>query len=262
MATKKSTKQQVVEPTAPQPVAPDEWTGTDLFVGFPCYKTTNPVTAWCLVAMAKDYGDKIRMDMELGDAMIYHARNELAMRFLASGAKHLLFIDDDMIVPIGRPAFFRSMCRLPQDFPDRAAELNAAARLASHGLGVVGASYFARHANGRPVNSLMNDAEYGRRVSSFHDGVMECQWVGTGCMMIRREVFLDMQQQFPELAPEVDGAPWNFFHPDTDGGGEDIAFCRRAAKCGHQPHVDTMLHAQHVGYGVYGLHTSRLNSIM
>ncbi len=260
MATKKI-KRQEVESVA-QPPAQSEWTGSDLFVAFPCYKTTNPVTAWCLVAIAKDYGDKVRMDMVLGDAMIYHARNELAMRFLASDAKYLLFIDDDMIVPIGRPGFFKQMCRLPTDFPDEAAALSTAERLASHNLGVVGASYFGRQPNGRPINSLMNSPEYMKRVSSFSDGVMECDWIGTGCMMIKREVLLDMQQQFPELAPEVEGAPWNFFHPDTDGGGEDIAFCRRAAKCGHQPHVDTMLHAQHVGYGIYGLHTSRLNDIM
>jgi len=51
-----------------------EWLGRDLFVGFPCYKQTNPVTAWCLLAMALDIGkDKIRFDMEIGDAMIYHA---------------------------------------------------------------------------------------------------------------------------------------------------------------------------------------------
>jgi hypothetical protein len=253
MATKKSQKPQVDS----QPVADDEWTGTDLFIGFPCYKTTNPVTAWCLVAMAKDFGDKARMDMVLGDAMIYHARNELAMRFLASEAKYLLFIDDDMIIPVGRPAFFKTMCRLPEDYPDSSAELNTAQRLASHGHGLVGATYFARHPNGRPINSLMNDPEYLRRAASFHDGTMECKWIGTGCMLIKREVFLDMQREFPELAPEIDGAPWNFFHPDTDGG-EDVAFCRRAAKCGHQPHVDTMLHAAHVGYGIYGLHTSRI----
>ena len=60
-----------------------EFGGRDIMVGFPCYKTTNPVTAFALVAMALDFGrDKIRFDMSIGDAMIYHSRNMIAHKFL------------------------------------------------------------------------------------------------------------------------------------------------------------------------------------
>jgi len=244
------------------PAAKSEWVGTDVFIGFPCYKTTNPVTAWCLVAMAKDFGDRVRMDMEIGDAMIYHARNRLAQRFLESSANWLLFIDDDMIVPIGRPDFFRDMARLPSDYPEAPAALNTVTRLLSHNQMLVGATYFARHPKGRVINSLFGDAEYRAAASSFTDRIYPCEWLGTGCMMIHRSVFTTMMEKFPELEPGDDEMPWNFFQPGVDGRGEDIAFCARALECGIQPHVDAQLHAVHVGYGTYGVHTSTFNEIL
>jgi hypothetical protein len=236
-----------------------EWIGRDLFVAFPCYKHTNPVTAWCLVAIALDLGvEKVRFDMEIGDAMIYHARNRLAEKFLASESNWLLFLDDDMIVPIGRPDFFKAMSRLPSSYSTAAASLHTVNRLIGHQKELVGASYFARHPNGRAINSLHADPEYRQKVCSFHDGILPCQWIGTGCMLIHRSIFLAMKEKFPELEPENSEMPWNFFQPGIDGKGEDIAFCSRAIECGFTPHVDTFLQAIHVGYGTYGVHTSSI----
>ena len=46
-----------------------EFEGRDIFVAWPWYKFTNPVTAAVNVAMALDFGrDKIRFDMAIGDA--------------------------------------------------------------------------------------------------------------------------------------------------------------------------------------------------
>lgn len=258
MALKKKKEEPVKEPTKEKPQIP----GADLFVGFPCYKQTNPATAWCLLAIAKDFGDKVRFDMQIGDAMIYHARNELAMKFLATDAKWLLFIDDDMIIPIGRPAFLKQIARLPADYSEKAASLNTINRLVGHDQDIVGATYFSRHPDGFAVNSLNNDNSYGERVTQFKDSIMPCKWIGTGCMLIRRNVFETMMEKFPELAPGNENMPWNFFQPMEDGRGEDIAFCARAIECGFQPYVDTMLHAIHVGYGTYGVHTSKLNKVL
>ena len=246
----------------PRVTQPPEWEGRELFVGFPCYKTTNPATAWCLLALALDFGaERIRFDMEIGDAMIYHARNRLAMKFLATDAKWLLFIDDDMVLPIGRPHFLREVCRLPADYPTQPTTLHTVKRLIAHNRDIVGATYFGRHAAGRAINSLANDTAYRRRVAEFADSVMPCDWLGTGCMLIKREVFMRMMERHPELAPSNPEMPWNFFQPDTDGAGEDIAFCRRARECGFQPYVDTRLQALHIGHGVYGFHTSAINRV-
>jgi hypothetical protein len=249
-------------PAAPEWKREPEWEGRDLFVGFPCYKQTNPVTAWCLVALALDLGKShVRFDMEIGDAMIYHARNRLAMKFLETPAQWMLFVDDDMILPIGRSLFLKTMARLPATYSEKAAGLHAVHRLMSHRRDLVGATYFSRHVRGRAINSLHGSKEYTARALAFHDGVMDCDWVGTGCMLIHRRVFETMQKKFPELEPQNDEMPWNFFQPETDGRGEDIAFCARARECGFQPCVDTMLQAIHVGYGTYGIHTSTLNEL-
>jgi hypothetical protein len=240
----------------------DEWTGRDVFVAFPSYKFTNPATAWTLAAIALDYGkERVRFDMELGDGMIYHARNRLAMKFLATDAKWMLFIDDDMIIPIGRPSFLRQMCRLPANFPDSSAGLQTIDRLLSHNRDLVGATYFGRQPSAGSVNSLSTDSRYRELAAEFRDTILPCDWVGTGCLLVSRKVFELMQERFPELAPSQSGMPWNFFQPMTDGRGEDIAFCARARECGIQPYVDTRLHVPHVGFAVYGLHTSNFNSI-
>lgn len=234
-----------------------EWDGREIFIGFPAYKATNPATTWTLIAMMHDLGrEKMCFDIRMGDAMIYHARNELAMLFLASPANWLLFVDDDMVLPIGRPATTRQLCRLPQTYPDYPLSLHAAHRLMGHGKTIVGATYFGRHIGGSAICSLMHDPSFLSAAASFDDRVMPCDWIGTGCLLIHRSVFTDIQAKFPELAPSNDEMPWNFFQPEADGRGEDIAFCGRALACDHQPYVDTALHALHVGFGVYGQHTS------
>jgi hypothetical protein len=131
-----------------------------------------------------------------------------------------------------------------------------------HGADIVGATYFTRHPRGRAVNSLALDQTYRARAASFHDGTMPCDWIGTGCLLIHRKVFEAMQTKFPELNPTNPEMPFNFFQPENDGRGEDIAFCARARECGFHPHVDTMLHALHVGHGVYGMHTSALDEVL
>tara|TARA_R110000868_G_scaffold73521_5_gene213204 strand:- start:452 stop:1405 length:954 start_codon:yes stop_codon:yes gene_type:complete len=234
-----------------------EWEGRELFVGFPCYKTTNPVTAWCLLAIALDLGkEKVRFDMELGDAMIYHARNRLAEKFLATDAKWMLMIDDDTIPPIGRPEFFKTMCRLPADYPHESASRHVVHRLIGHQKTLVGGCYFGRQPGGALMAAVAVDPAVRRSVLLHEDRLVESDWVGTGCLLIHRTVFEAIRIKFPELAPRTTGQPFNFFQPMQDGAGEDIAFCMRANAAGHRPHLDLGLQCAHVGYACYASHTS------
>ncbi len=180
------------------------------------------------------------------------------MKFLEqSTATYLLFIDDDMILPVGRPEFIKKMCGLPATYPNTALAYHTVHRLMEHKQMIVGANYYTRHFNGRPVNALGMTPKFWQSAKNFENKIHPCDWVGTGCLLIHRQVFLDMQKKFPELAPENSLMPWDFFHPDTNGKGEDMAFCRRAKECGHQPHVDSALHALHVGFAAYGVHTAK-----
>lgn len=227
-----------------------EWEGKDLFVGFPCYKTTNPATAWVLLAMALDLGrEKIRFDMELGDAMIYHARNRLARKFLQTEANWFLMLDDDMIPAIGRPGFLRSMCGLPDSVQDSALQRHVIHRLIGAGKTLIGGAYFGRRKGARLMTDLV---QYENDVKIHADKVLKCKWVGTGCMLIHRKVFEDIQKHYPELKPKDPEEPFDFFRPIGNGVGEDVSFCYRASKAGHDPHIDLGLPIYHVGYHCYG----------
>lgn len=258
----KTQKSTAAAKEAPAPILPPweqkpEWEGRDVFVAFPCYKTTNPGTAWCLQALALDLTkDAVRFDLAFGDAMIYHSRNTLADKFMKTDCSTLLFIDDDMIFPVGRPEFLREIARLPSSYPAGSLALHTLHRLKSHDKPIVGATYYERNPDGRPVNSLRGNSTYKSKAKNFANEVLPCDWIGTGCTMIKRQVFLDMQAKFPELAPTEAAPVWNYFLPGPDGAGEDVSFCRRAAASGNGAFVDCRLHALHVGYAAYGSHNT------
>lgn len=250
----------VVEQRAPNPIQESrstegmpsyrcEFAGRDIFVGFPCYKTTNPVTAFAMIAMALDFGrDKIRFDMSIGDAMVYHSRNRLAQLFLDTDAKYLLMIDDDIIPCIGRPQWMRSTVQSARDVPDAALQRHVLHRLIGSGKTLVGGAYFGRQENG---TIMCSDRSLYPRAKAYEDAVVPVDWVGTGCLLIHRKVFSDIMVKYPELKGANPNDPFDFFHPINSNMGEDVSFCHRAKQAGHQCHVDLGLPVYHVGYKTY-----------
>jgi len=227
-----------------------EFEGRDIMIGFPCYKTTNPVTAFALIAMALDFGrEKIRYEMSIGDAMIYHSRNRLAKQFLETDAKWLLMVDDDIIPSIGRPGWMRawvpSKTRTMTDVPLQRHVLH---RLIGSGKTLIGGAYFGRQENGA---LMCSDLSLAPRAKAYEDAIIPVDWVATGCMLVHRTVFEDIQKKHPELASVKSDGAFNFFQPKDDGSGEDVSFCLRAKGSGHQPHIDLGLPVFHVGYGIY-----------
>lgn len=226
-----------------------EFSGRDVFVGFPCYKTTNPVTAFAMIAMALDFGrDKIRFDMSIGDAMIYHSRNVLAHKFLESDAKYLLMIDDDIIPCIGRPAWMRSTVPAARSIAEQPLQRHIIHRLVGSGKTLIGGAYFGRQ-EGAPL--MCSKRELADLARIYHDFYSPVDWVGTGCILIHRKVFEDIEKKFPDLKPEKSGEPFDFFHPIKSTMGEDVSFCHRAKLAGHQPFIDLGTPVFHVGYKTY-----------
>lgn len=235
-----------------------QWEGRNLAVLFPTYKDTNPATAWTLVALALDLGrDKARFDMEFGDAQIDNARNKLAHRFLETGAEWSLWLDDDMVAPIGRAGWFKMVCGLPDSFPDAIASQHVVDRLMSHKRKMVGGTYFGRNLQGRAMfaeartNKVAADAARLMKPTLF-----PTQWVATGCLLVHRDVYMDIQKKLPELAPTANRPEWDFFRRTSDIG-EDIAFCHRARAAGHEIYVDTGCQLQHVGRIGWGAHNTK-----
>jgi hypothetical protein len=257
---KSPTKASIKKAKAPNPVhesrTPEglpsyrcEFEGRDIMLGFPCYKTTNPVTMATVVAMAMDFGrEKFRFDMEIGDAMVYHARNRIAAKFLDTDAKWLLMMDDDIIPSIGRPGWMRAWVTAARSLQDNALQRHVLHRLIGSGKTLIGGAYFGRQEGGA---LMCSDLSLASRVRNYEDAVVPVDWVATGCMMVHRTVFEDIQKKFPELAPKKQGDVFDFFHPMSSGEGEDVSFCKRAKQAEHQPHIDLGLPVFHVGYKVY-----------
>lgn len=226
-----------------------EFSGRDIMVAYPCYKTTNPVTAFAMIAMALDFGrDKIRFDMSIGDAMVYHSRNKLAEKFLQTDAKYLLMMDDDIIPCIGRPAWMRATVHSAQNVADLPLQRHIIHRLLNSNKTLIGGAYFGRQEGAR---LMCSDQGLVSAARDYHDIIAPVDWIGTGCLLIHRSVFEDIQKTFPELKTNNPENPFDYFLPMQGHVGEDISFCHRAKKAGHQPHIDLGTPVFHVGYKTY-----------
>jgi hypothetical protein len=260
--------------------------GRDVYLCLPQYKASNPATLFSLLAL----WDKavMRAKMHFGDAMVSHTRNKLASAFLASESDWALFVDDDMVLPIGDAAWFKGVTNL--DLPDEVAGRHTLKRLLSHGKTLVGGMYFGRSPRGKPMffeGATKPDFATSLRDRRRAGELLPTRWVGTGCLLVHRKVFLDIRAKFTHLEPKTgsgDDFPYFTPHPDRlefalaelaaakspaatktalakateasatyrHGIGEDVTFCARAAYVGHQPFVDTGLVCGHVGSHAYG----------
>jgi hypothetical protein len=137
-------------------------------------------------------------------------RNTLVKRALEDGADWVLFIDDDMVFP-----------------PDMLLNLLA------HDEPVVGALYLQRGGSHGAVafSDRTEDGLYERidLTQLPGEGLLKVRAVGTGGMLIRREVFLSISDQ-----------PDWFEHGSEQGwyASEDIVFCEKAFEKGIPVYVD------------------------
>jgi hypothetical protein len=71
-------------------------------------------------------------------------------------------------------------------------------------------------------------------------------WIGFGCALVHREVFLEVQRRFPDLAPMSEYEPWRFFQP-LGNEGEDEAFSNRVSACSVPIWLDVQTQCAHIG---------------
>lgn len=258
-----------------------------VLITMPWQKQVSPITALCVSQLI----DRRRTAVALhhGDAFVTHSRNSCADSFLESNCEWALTIDDDMVLPFGHAEWFKQNTGF--SFPEKFMELNALDRLLSHGKTLIGALYFGRSLKAPPMyGEALNPAEAEFARSGPHDLAKATRWVGTGCMLIHRTVFEDIEKRFPALARKNGkGGQWftsteaslqqqvkavqdflmgggnaseaagmldaalslaRFENPLSSG--EDVSFCLRAKAAGHQPYVDMGLICGHLGQCVYG----------
>lgn len=231
-----------------------------VYWAMPWYKSAHPKTVFSILSL----WDRRRMaaSLDYGDAFIAHSRNKLADHFLKSKLEWMLTVDDDMILPMGNAALFRSFTMTKM--ADKFAGLNTLDRLLSHGKTLVGALYFGRWKHGKPVYAEGADdkTEEAWVRSGPHDVVKPTRWVGTGCLLIHRSVFLDIEAKFPALARNDKGAFGQWFTSSEHDltkctakakeilADESIPFEERVRQAAAQLDVGTRLSGRNAGLGV------------
>jgi hypothetical protein len=181
-----------------------------VMVCLPWLKQTNPITSFCVGQLL----DKRRTAaaINFGDAFVAHSRNALADAFLASSLEWQLSIDDDMVLPFNNALWYRAHTGW-KEYPEPFASFHTIDRLLSHGKTLVGALYFGRTSPGsRPVfneGAANKDVELDAR-NTPRDELRPTKWVGTGCLLVHRSVYEDIEKRFPSLArgPARTGGQW------------------------------------------------------
>lgn len=181
----------------------------DVMLVLPWQKQTNPMTAFSVMGLADRR--RIHTLLNFGDAFVAHSRNTCTDLFLASECQWMLTIDDDMIVPFGNGRWFNAYTGM--NLPEPFASFNALDRLLASGKKLVGALYFGRVPGGKAMfaEAATNDVETEKARRAPFNEVRPTQWVGTGCMLIHRTVFEDIEKRFPRLARKANGKGGQWF---------------------------------------------------
>jgi hypothetical protein len=259
----------VPDPVAPTDVEPPSdlilgTEGASVVIGTPSHGFEHPLTNYCLERLMARYPGKIIRDRTVG-TYIHVARNEIATRFLASGAEWLLFVDADMVIPCGDDAFLNDTCGA--GIPPQFAKIDALGRMVSHRKGVVSGVYFTRdrYSEGVGVNhKAKTDEGYDK---SLHTSVPQArldvvEWAGAGCLLIHRKVFEAINENFPELAPVYRGdvcvkyGKWFNYEGEA---GEDVSFAKRATEAGYPTYLDLSVVCGHIGEAIYWHHNTGVN---
>lgn len=226
-----------------------QWEGKKLIVLRPTFRHSNPRTDLCFAAI----WDKSKMGVIpqwASDPKL--VRNDLVSQFLKNrDAVWSLWLDDDIVFPFGNAAMYKII----SDRPTMGAEfagVHGLARLLSHGKSIVGGVYSERKTQGKAVIAevLANDR---RMVAKFRRPTMiieKVEWMGLGFMLVNRQVYLDIMEQFPDRPKDALGR-YNFF--DSQGETDSAAFGRLAASAGHDTYADCGVQCGHEGTKVYNL---------
>lgn len=149
---------------------------------------------------------------------IAELRNLLAKQALDyEETTHILFVDDDQMFPA-----------------------DSIHQLAKHDLPIVAANIVRKESNPRTNAKKIGSTDC---VYTLPDstGLEEVDFVGTGMMLIKREVFEKLEKPY-------------FFYDVVNNVGEDVNFCRKAKEAGYKIFIDHDLSKQvkHVGHFYWG----------
>ncbi len=255
-------------------VSTDELRKKKLFVATPCYggqclglytKSILDLQATCI-----QYGIECRFSFIFNESLITRARNYLVDEFLRSGCTHLLFIDADIQF---NPQDILALLALDLDisggpYPKKSINWNNIANAVVKNTTVDTNTNTARLRDGFKSHEL--DQITGDYVFNPVPGTttfkvtepVEVLEIGTGFMMIKREVFPVYAEKYPELhykpdhvgQANFDGSRYIHAYFDTIIDpeshrylSEDYMFCQNARKIGYKIWLCPWMKTTHVG---------------
>lgn len=210
------------------------------------------------------YGIETKFSFLFNESLITRARNYLVDEFLRSDHTHLLFIDSDIHY---NPQDVLALMALDKDviggpYPKKSMNWNNIAAAAR------------KHPDLEPkeLENLVGDYVFNVVKGTAQFSVtepLEVMEIGTGYMMVKREVFEKMEKQYPEIRykpdhvgqANFDGSRYIHAYFDTVidtkesivGGGsdrylsEDYMFCQMWRKMGGQIYLCPWMKTQHIG---------------
>ena len=193
-------------------------------VAVPCTEILWTQAAVPLFGALRSLPDSVDVRFDWCSLPTIEKRNHLVRRFLKENSyQWLVFIDSDMVP-----------------------EADSVDQLIRAGLGseydILGAHCYARHhIPFRPCGGWFNGTQV-TWIDEFDGAVREVDWVGTGCVFIRRSVL--------QALVDRHGASGAFSAPKNlswTGRGEDQEFCRKAGELGFKIGYHTGIRFGHVG---------------
>ncbi len=143
---------------------------------------------------------------------VHDNREQIVVDFLKTDCSHLFFVDTDMIFQ-------------PSVLDD----------LLAHDKDIIGAQYYKRGTDKEPVAP----SRYDMPGMAYPHHIFKNYAAGTGCLLIKREVFEKMPR------------PWFGLGTPDQWLGEDVFFCKRAKESGFEVWIDPMLEVGHIGDRIY-----------
>jgi len=160
------------------------------------------------------------------------ARNEIVKTAIETGSDYVYFIDDDMVLLQTQEEVER------RDWRD-----SHFSKLLATDKDIVSALTFVRGHPCHPVIGKVDANTVGPDgkvksvwVEEYEEGLVECDFIGLACCLIKTEVFKKMVK------------PWFWFSTSCGHGGcgEDVHFCNKAKMMGHKIWVDTRIKTGHL----------------
>ena len=191
-----------------------------ILIAVPCMDQVPVLFCYSLAQLQKT-GDCALM-MKSG-SLIYTSRNAIATEAIKADVDYVFWLDSDMVFK-----------------PDTLVRMLET--LKANDLDILSGLYFRRVPPYSPV--LFDKIEMDGEVCDFSefqsipDGLFEVGACGFGCVLMKTDVFFDVQSKFG-----------NMFAP-IGNTGEDVAFCWRARQCGYKVFCDPSVLCGHVGYSV------------